>query len=239
MSLLDWFKSADIKWRIAVLIMAIVVIVISLVVLENLILKFLSHVDEQKNYSREKLISRIQEREDRQRNYFYYGIDYWKWQSKKEKILRELFPIGTVLVDGRTVTNVQSFDKLVDKEFSYGKRNTRYKRELRYIVGLVSKSGDTIQGDKISGSKFVNSGSGTQINYVTKNTVVNSLESLLASGSLNDRDSYLVRQFVSELLQDRSTENTKQTVIDTLSNYIGIISGIASVIDVLHNFQIL
>lgn len=239
MSLLDWIKNTDIKWVIAVLILVTLIIAILLVVIEKLILNFLSWIDEQKVYSKEKLNSKIQKREDRHRNYFYYGIDYWKWQRKKERILRELFPIGTELADGRIIIDVDSFDKVVDKVFSSGERNTRYKRELRYSVGLGSKSGDTIQGDKISGSKFVNSGSGIQINHVTKNTVVNSLESLLASGSLNDRDSYLVRQFVSELLQDKSTENTKQTIIDTLSNYIGIISGIASVIDVLHNFQIL
>lgn len=238
MNLLNWIEY---NWIKLIIFFVIVIFIIGLILyfIEKIILKFFSLIDERKSYSEKKLFRKIKEREDRGRNYFYYGVDYWKWQDNKNRALRKLLPIGAELQDGRVVTDVKSFDKVVPKIFSSGKRHTRYRRELRFIIELVAKAGDQVQGDKVAGDKFVNSGSGIQINTVTKNEVVDSLEKLLASESLNNQDSHLVRQFVSQLLQNRASEGTKQTVVNTLSNYIGIVSGISSIIDMLHNFKIL
>lgn len=238
MNLLNWIEN---NWIKLIIFLVIVVFVIGLILyfIEKTILKFFSWIDERKSYSKKKLFKKIKEREDRDRKYFYYGVDYWKWQHNKERVLRNLLPIGTELRDGRVVTDVKSFDKVVTKIFSSGKRRTRYRRELRFTIALVARAGDQVRGDKVAGDKFVNSGSGIQINIVTKNEVVESLEKLLDSKCLNKQDSHLVRQFISQLLQNRASEGTKQTVIDTLSTYIGIVSGISSIIDVLHNFKIL
>ena len=48
-----------------------------------------------------------------------------------------------------------------------------------------------------------------------------------------------IKDFINNLSKDNSSESEKSGIIETLSNYIGVIGGIAGIIDVLHNFQIL
>ena len=46
---------------------------------EKLILNYFTKIDYKKKYDINKLQNMIELREDRERNYIYYGIDYWVW----------------------------------------------------------------------------------------------------------------------------------------------------------------
>ena len=172
----------------------------------------------------------------------YYGIDYWVWQKNKLKILNNLFPVGTLLDNGKTITDVLSFTKITPRIFGNGDRETRYLRELRFIPTNIPQNirsyGDNVYGDKIVGDKFENNNGVQNIN-ITKYQVIEPLEKLLMENELSENDKNKIKDFINNLSKDNSSESEKAGIIETLNNYIGIIGGIAGIIDVLHNFQIL
>ena len=223
-------------------IILLVLIGIICYLLEQLILNYFTKIDYKKKYDLNKLQKMIELREDRKRNYMYYGIDYWVWQKNKLKLLNNLFPVGTLLDNGKTITDVLSFTKITPRIFGNGDRETRYLRELRFIPTNIPQNirsyGDNVYGDKIVGDKFENNNGVQNIN-ITKYQVIEHLEKLLMENELSENDKNKIKDFINNLSKDNSSESEKAGIIETLNNYIGIIGGIAGIIDVLHNFQIL
>lgn len=221
-------------------LVSLIVIVVFILIIETAVMKFLTHLDNKKTYNPERLKKKIQLREDKDRNYIYYGIDFWLWQKHKVETLKKMFPEGTKLQNGKTITDILPFNKVVPSSFNNGTRNTRYLRELRFLIANLHRS-STFYGDQVLGDKnsFINSGSGVQNISITKKNVMNTLENLLHEHELSVEDSQYLKEFVSKLARNQATENDKESLLERLSNYIGVVSGIASIIDVLHNFQIL
>ncbi|KAF1307566.1 MULTISPECIES: hypothetical protein [Streptococcus] len=219
----------------------VVLVALIYISIEKMILNSFTKLDNKKNYNSNSLAKKIKLREDRERNYVYYGIDYWIWQKNKLQILESLFPVGMELSNGKVIDDVLHFSKVTPKIFGGGTRETRYLRELRFIPKNVPKTistfGDFINGDKIGGDKFENH-RGVQNIQITKNQILQPLEQLLLDGQLSDGDSMKIKQFIYNLSNDNSSEDEKTNIIEILGNYIGLVSGIAGIIDVLHNFQI-
>lgn len=210
--------------------------------LKKIILDFFTNLDYKRSYNLNKLQKKIELREDLERNYTYYGIDYWIWQKNKLKQLENLFPIGTELSNGKTIIDILQFSKVTTKFFGEGYRETRYLRELRFIAKNIPQNiqsyGDNIYGDKIGGDKFENH-QGVQNIHITKSQVIQPLEKLLMEEELSEIDRAKIKNFVSNLARDNSSEGDKLSIIELLNNYIGVIGGVAGIIDVLHNFKIL
>lgn len=223
-------------------IVLLVLILIIYYLLKQLILNYFTKIDYKKKYDINKLQNMIELREDRERNYIYYGIDYWVWQKNKLEILESLFPVGTLLDNGKTITDVLQFSKITPRIFGNGDRETKYLRELRFIPTNISQNinsyGDNVYGDKIGGDKFENNDGVQNIN-ITKYQVIEPLEKLLMKNELSENDKNKIKDFINNLSKDNSSESEKSGIIETLSNYIGVIGGITGIIDVLHNFQIL
>lgn len=223
-------------------IVLLVLILIIYYLLKRLILNYFTKIDYKKKYDINKLQNMIELREDRERNYIYYGIDYWVWQKNKLEILESLFPVGTLLDNGKTITDVLQFSKITPRIFGNGDRETKYLRELRFIPNNISQNinsyGDNVYGDKIGGDKFENNNGVQNIN-ITKYQVIEPLEKLLMKNELSENDKNKIKDFINNLSKDNSSESEKSGIIETLSNYIGVIGGITGIIDVLHNFRIL
>ncbi|EGL84332.1 hypothetical protein HMPREF9967_0223 [Streptococcus infantis SK1076] len=227
------------------IIIGIALVILTVLVcflVEKIIINYFTKIDYRKKYDHNKLLKKITLREDSKRNYFYYGIDYWIWQENKLKLLKTLLPIGTELPNGKIISDILPFTKVTTKIFGSGNRETRYRRELRFIPDNIPRNissyGDNVYGDKIGGDKFENH-QGVQNIHITKFQVIQPLEKLLMEEELSEIDRAKIKNFVSNLAMDNSSEDDKLSIIEILNNYIGVIGGVAGIIDVLHNFKIL
>lgn len=221
------------------LVLGIIGIMIIVFAVEKLILKFLESRDSKKDY-RNKNFS-LSSREDTYRNEYYYGVDYWCWQKKKQKYLSNTYRPGVELRDGKIIKNTLSFGKVVDKIFSSGKRKTRYKREFRVYAEYIPKNnvtnyGDTVYGDKIGRDKIYNRGTYVQYNEIDNTEVKQIIEYLIYHDQVNQEDKRELRIILNKLADKTYTQKEHKSLITILSEYTGLAGNIATILEVLENF---
>ena len=214
------------------LVLGIIGIIIIVLAVEKLVLRFLESRDIKKDYSNKSFS--LNPREDTHRNEYYYGVDYWCWQKKKLEYLNTTYRLGVKLDDGKIVTNIHNFNKVVNKFFSSGKRHTRYKREFRVHAEYIPKNsitnyGDTVYGDKIGRDKIYNQGH-IQYNEIDNTEVKKIIEYLIHHNQVNEQDKRELLVILNKLADRTYTQKEHKNLISILSEYTGIAANISTMV---------
>lgn len=215
------------------IIAGIIILGIFIIIVHQLILRFLEKRDFIKNYSEEKLRNKMRKRED-DNGKFYYGINYYVWQKNKLRVLHKIFPTGEYFTDKLVTTDAVTYSTLTDKIFSNGKRASLYKMEFRvyYKISEIRKS---------VVNNFIHNGIGNQNNNIYQNEnntnmVINQLENFLNEIDVESNDETYIESFIYKMSQGKETEDDKNKIIETLSKYTSVGSDVISIISNVANF---
>ena len=199
----------------------------------------LEKIDMKIDYSKKNI--KLEYREDLQRKERYYGIDYWIWQKNKIAYLNEIYKEGVELNNGKIISDICLYSKVVNKFFSEGERIAKYKTEMRiYVVSNstrpISVTGDYIYGDKVGRDKITNDGIQViNIKNEFPNEVINILSELINNQKISLEDRVMIEKCFEKITSNEYSEKENKSLLTVLSKYVQDIANVATVIEFLRN----
>lgn len=175
--------------------------------------------DKKADYEKENI--KLEGRRDQQNGIEYYAIDYWNCQKNKRDYIERTYCNGTELSDDTIIIRTRTYRKsLLKKE---------YRCYSQYIRDQVRIEGDVIGRDKITNS-------GIQINNIQNqipDDISEAIRSIAENDKINRKDRDEIKKILNMIQTGQYSEQKNQTMIDILSKYIGVFSGVAGIIETL------
>ena len=222
-----------IKLLIRFIIVAVAVIV-AVIVVENLILFLLSIIDNMIDYNKKEI--KKKKKRDSNSGERYWEIDYYSWQKNKKRYLEQSFKIRNKLENGETIIETCEEQKIVHKWLSSGYKKSRYRKEFRVYSEYIEERNiinvDYVHGDKIGRDKIINYGE-QQINNVQNKIPIDILNKLIDVSNnhkLTSEDSRYIKNTIKNIENNLLKEQDKETLIDVLNKYTGIVANISAII---------
>lgn len=238
-SLMDIIKKQGLKGVLLPLVLFFVAILIVFWLLKKITMIVLEKIDMKIDYSKKNI--KLEYREDLQRKERYYGIDYWIWQKNKIAYLNEIYKEGVELNNGKIISDICLYSKVVNKFFSEGERIAKYKTEMRiYVVSNstrpISVTGDYIYGDKVGRDKITNDGIQViNIKNEFPNEVINILSELINNQKISLEDRVMIEKCFEKITSNEYSEKENKSLLTVLSKYVQDIANVATVIEFLRN----
>lgn len=203
----------------SVLVLIFFVSLFSLIVGFLLARSFIILRDKKADYEKENI--KLEGRRDQQNGIEYYAIDYWNCQKNKRDYIERTYCNGTELSDNTIIIRTHTYRKsLLKKE---------YRCYSQFIGDRVRIEGDVIGRDKITNS-------GIQINNIQNqipDDISEAIRSIAENDKINRNDRDEIKKILNMIQTGQYSEQKNQTMIDILSKYIGVFSGVAGIIETL------
>lgn len=158
---------------------------------------------------------------DQQNGRVYGAIDFWNCQKNKRKYIERTYYNGAKLRNNNTVTDNYIYKKSLLK--------SEYRFYSQYIGEQVRIEGDVIGRDKITNS-------GIQINNIQNqilDDISEAIRSIAENDKINRNDRDEIKKILNMIQIGQYSEQKNQTMIDILSKYIGVFSGVAGIVETL------